>query len=156
MPAVINISIEAGSSQSLIDAVDRAVASGITVVVAAGNNSGDACNYSPANAANAITVGATSKNDFIASFSNQGPCVDLMAPGEQIASAMDWDDTSLEWGSGTSMAAPHVAGAAALLLQKNPTATPEQIAAELVQTATMDSLAGVQPSTPNLILRTDR
>ena len=113
-PAVVNVSIGAGSSQFLMDAVNRAIDAGLTVVVAAGNSSGDACSYSPSNVANAITVGSSTMLDEVSGSSNQGACVDLMAPGQYIFSASNADDISYIYSNGTSMAAPHVTGAAAI------------------------------------------
>jgi subtilisin family serine protease len=153
-PAVINLSVAASSSQVLTDAVDRAIAAGITVVVAAGNNADDACNYSPANAVNAITVGATNSGDQQADFSNFGGCVDLMAPGDAIMSASSSDDTSLQYGSGTSMAAPYVAGAAALYLEKNPAADPASVTSTILQGSTGGLIGGLSFGTPNLLIRT--
>jgi aqualysin 1 len=153
-PAVINLSVAAGSSQALIDAVERAVAAGITVVVAAGNNTADACNYSPANAPSALTVGATNSGDQQAFFSNFGSCVDLMAPGDAIMSVSTSDDTSLQYGSGTSMAAPHVSGAAALYLEKNPAAAPAVVSSVVLQGATGGLIGALSAGTPNLLIRT--
>lgn len=138
MPAVINLSVAAGS----------------TVVAAAGNNASDACAYSPANAASAITVGATNTGDQMAEYSNQGSCVDLMAPGDAIMSAATIDNTSLQYGSGTSMAAPHVAGAAALYLEKNPLAIPSAVTQALLQRANSGLIGGLTFGSPNLLLKT--
>lgn len=154
MPAVINLSVAAGSSAVLTEAVDRAVAAGSTVVAAAGNNASDACAYSPANAASAITVGATNTGDQMAEYSNQGSCVDLMAPGDAIMSAATIDNTSLQYGSGTSMAAPHVAGAGALYLEKNPLAIPSAVTQALLQRANSGLIGGLTFGFPNLLLKT--
>jgi subtilisin family serine protease len=153
-PAVINLSVAASSSQVLTDAVDRAIAAGITVVVAAGNNAADACNFSPANATAAITVGATNSGDQQADFSNFGSCVDLMAPGDAIMSASSSDDTSLQYGSGTSMAAPYVAGTAALYLEKDPAADPATVTSTILQGSTGGLIGGLGLGTPNLLIRT--
>ncbi|MSY38944.1 MAG: S8 family serine peptidase, partial [Actinobacteria bacterium] len=122
-PAVLNMSLGGGYSKTLNDAVVAAVADGITVVVAAGNSSVNACDSSPASEATAITVGATSSNDARASFSNYGSCVDLFAPGVNITSAGISGTTSASTFSGTSMASPHVAGAAAVYLGLRSSAT---------------------------------
>jgi subtilisin family serine protease len=110
VPAVMNLSLGGGISAELDRAVNRAIADGIVVAVAAGNNGLDACNYSPARVPNAITVGASTSSDARASFSNTGACVDLFAPGASITST--WLNGGTGTISGTSIAAPHVAGAA--------------------------------------------
>lgn len=128
VPMVINMSLGSiGVTQEFDQAINEAVAAEIVVVVAAGNNRGDSCNFSPAFVTNAITVGASDVSDQRALFSNYGACVDLYAPGVNILSSFIYDDNSGVTLSGTSMAAPHVAGAAALYLDKNPTWTPAQV-----------------------------
>jgi subtilisin family serine protease len=136
LPAVANVSVLTAASLAVDEAVDRLVASGVTVVVAAGNNADDACGYSPARTGTAITVAATTAQDLLASFSNDGPCVDLAAPGQDIASSFYSSDFGTMPASGTSMASPHVAGAAALELQSDPAATPSVIMLRLIQSAT--------------------
>ncbi len=131
-PAVANMSLGGGSSQAIDDAVDRMYNAGVPVVVAAGNgNMGGreqpACNYSPAGAPRAYTIGATTSSDAKASYSNYGDCVDLFAPGSSITSAWIGSNTATRTISGTSMASPHVAGAAALFLEYNSNATPQQV-----------------------------
>ena len=118
---VINMSLGGTKYDPMNDIVDQASAAGVVVVVAAGNDGVDACTQSPSSAVSAITVGATEQNDDIASFSNDGPCVDIYAPGRTILSTFTDGATAITL-SGTSMAAPHVAGAAAMYLQagKNP------------------------------------
>jgi len=141
--AVANMSLGGGYSAALNKAVASVVAQGITFVVAAGNENQDACNTSPASEPLAITVGATTvansgmstQKDQRASFSNFGKCLDIFAPGQLITAPWIGSTTALETISGTSMASPHVAGAAALLLSANNNLTPAQIASSLTSSA---------------------
>jgi subtilisin family serine protease len=131
-PAVANMSLGGGASTSLDTAVSNSIADGITYAVAAGNgNRGgraqDACGYSPARVAGALTIGATDSSDRKASWSNYGACVDWFAPGVSITSAWYTSDTATNTISGTSMATPHTAGVAAQYLQLNPSATPSAV-----------------------------
>merc|ERR1712066_38543 len=112
-------------------AIDAAVAAGVIMVVAGGNSDGDSCNYSPAFVPSAITVGSTDSLDARSSFSNYGRCTNLWAPGSNITSATHEDDTGAKTFSGTSMACPHVAGGAALILEYLPESTPQQVLARL-------------------------
>ncbi|WP_189335330.1 S8 family serine peptidase [Actinoplanes ianthinogenes] len=153
-PAVVNLSLGGDPSPVLEQAVTNTIADGITVVAAAGNDSGDACQHSPARVPAAVTVGATAQDDTLAWFSNRGPCVDLLGPGDGILSATTWSDTASTTMSGTSMATPHVAGAAALLLGREPTLTPAVVAARLTSSATPGVLKGVPGDTPNLLVST--
>ncbi|MDB4886273.1 MAG: Peptidase, (Subtilisin) subfamily [Gemmatimonadetes bacterium] len=152
LPAAANMSLGGGYSLALNQAVDRAAAAGVTFAIAAGNSTADACNSSPASATTGITVGATDNTDAFASFSNYGTCVHINAPGVNITSAWMGSNTATNTISGTSMATPHVAGAAALYLQANPTATPAQVRSALTANASPNKITGVPAGTPNLLL----
>lgn len=151
-PAVINMSLGSSSSQAVDAAVANAVAQGIPVIVAAGNSRGNACNESPAREPTAFTIGATDSNDTMASYSNYGTCVDLFAPGSAITSTWNSSVTATETISGTSMASPHAAGLAALVLQANPTATPAQVYSAILAAATTNRISRVGRGSPNLLL----
>ena len=151
-PAVANMSLGGGYSASINDAVARAVADGITMVVAAGNENSDACLTSPASAPGAITVAASTSTDYKASYSNYGACVDIFAPGSSIVSAGTSSASAVRTLSGTSMASPHVAGAAALVLANARSSTPSQVADKLRADATASVLLGVGSGTVNNLL----
>jgi len=151
LPAVVNMSLGGGASLAMDSAVRRLVASGVTVAVAAGNDNRDACLDSPGREPTALTVGATTTADARASYSNFGNCVDLFAPGSSITSAWLTSTTALASASGTSMATPHVAGVAALILQDNPGLSPSGVASALVANATKSIVTNAL-STGNMLL----
>ena len=145
------MSLGGGAYAPIDAAVERTVDAGISVVVAAGNDSEDACDSSPARAPGAITVAATDSDDYRAWFSNTGSCVDLFAPGVDVKSASNRSNTSTKVLSGTSMATPHVVGLAARYLQTHRAATPDQVTSALIAGATEDAVADAE-DTPNLLL----
>lgn len=151
-PAVANISLAAPASPALDAAVASAIAAGVTVVVAAGNSASDACETSPARLSSVIAVGATTSADALWSASSFGPCVALYAPGENVTSSFIGSDTDSLAMTGTSIAAPHVAGAAALWLSTDRTATPAEVKAQLVASATPDVLTGLGAGSTNRLL----
>ena len=151
-PAVANMSLGGGASAALDGAVQASIASGVTYTIAAGNANIDAGLTSPARVTQAITVGSTASNDTRSSFSNWGPALDLFAPGSSVSSASYTSDTGLVTMSGTSMAAPHAAGLAAMYLERNPSATPTQVRDALVNAATPGKVTGAGSGSPNLLL----
>lgn len=151
--SVANMSLGGGKSPSLDLAVNGAVDSGVVFAVAAGNDNRDACNYSPAAAELAITVGASTIADERAYFSNYGPCVDVFAPGLNILSVWRGSRYSTNTISGTSMASPHVAGLAAYFLsQTDGNVTPKQIKDKILELATPGILDKIPDDTPNLLI----
>lgn len=152
--SLINMSLGGGASTSLDAAVAKAVSNGISVIVAAGNENANACNYSPAREPSAITVGATTTSDARASYSNYGKCLDLFAPGSSITSNWYTSDFAFSILNGTSMAAPHVAGMTALLLESSPGITPAQVSDLIKTTATTSKVASAGVGSPNLLLYT--
>ena len=154
-PAVANMSLGGGKSRSLDTAVSNSIKRGVAYVVAAGNSGRDACNYSPSGVSSAITVGATSSTDSRPSWSNYGSCLDLFAPGVSITSSWIGVPTSVATISGTSMAAPHVAGAAALMLGDSPYYSPGDISSKLIEKSTKSVVKNAGSKSPNRLLFTD-
>lgn len=151
-PAVANMSLGGGKSQAVNDAVAEAVEGGVTFVVAAGNNNRDACSYSPASEKSAITVGSTTVQDKMSSFSNWGRCVDIFAPGSDIKSAWIGSDAATRTISGTSMASPHVAGVVAILLAKKPDSSPSEITKLMISSGTKNSISSIGRNSSNLLV----
>ncbi len=150
--AAANMSLGGGFSQAVNDAVNTAASKNLVMVVAAGNENQNACNVSPASAASAITVGSTTSSDARSSFSNYGSCVDIFAPGSSITSAWNTSDTATNTISGTSMATPHVVGAAVLRLAAG-NSTTSAVTSAIISSATTNVVSGVNGS-PNRLLYT--
>jgi subtilisin family serine protease len=155
-PAVANMSLGGtGSNATLENAVRASIADGVVYAIASGNSNSDACNFTPARTPEAITVNASTRSDARASFSNYGTCTDIFAPGEGITSAWSTSDTATNTISGTSMATPHVAGGAALILAANPALNPQQVANTMYTNATPNKITNPGAGSPNRLLYVD-
>ncbi|MFD3942583.1 S8 family serine peptidase [Streptomyces sp. NPDC058579] len=152
-PSVANMSLGGGADPALDEAVKKAIASGVTFGVAAGNESSDAGEGSPSRVQEAITVASSTEDDQQSSFSNFGSVVDLYAPGSEITSTWNDSDEGTKTISGTSMATPHVVGAAAVYLAAHQDATPDQVAEALVSGATPDKISNPTGGTANKLLK---
>ncbi|HEY0022284.1 MAG TPA: S8 family peptidase [Longimicrobium sp.] len=150
--SVANMSLGGAANYALDNAVQNSINSGVTYVIAAGNNNANACNYSPARVTDALIVGNTNSSDTRNSTSNYGLCLDLFAPGTGITSAWYGSDTGTTSMTGTSMAAPHVAGIAAMYLEYNPGALPVDVQYAIDQNGTWDVVSNKGNNSPNRIV----
>ncbi|MFH8610506.1 S8 family peptidase [Streptomyces sp. NPDC018029] len=152
-PSVANMSLGGGADEALDAAVQKAIDAGVTFAVAAGNESTDASQGSPARVKDAITVASSTKDDKQSDFSNYGSVVDIYAPGSDITSAWNTGDDATKTISGTSMATPHVVGAAAVYVAAHPDAKPADVAKALTDGATPDKISNPSEGTPNKLLK---
>merc|ERR1719220_2988897 len=141
-----------GVVAGMVDAVDAAVSAGVVVSVAAGNSNLDACNFSPAYVPSAITVGSIDSTDTRSYFSNYGTCVDIWGPGSAVTSAAHTSDTGTATFSGTSMACPHVSGAAALVLGADNSKNPQKVLSDLLNDAALNTISDLKTGDTNALL----
>ncbi|MFI9816599.1 S8 family serine peptidase [Saccharothrix variisporea] len=152
-PAVVNMSVYADDPTVGVDAIKGAIASGVQWSLITGNNGGNACDYGPGSRVETgVRVANATSSDSRAGDSNDGPCTDLFAPGSNIDSSVNTSDTAYGQKSGTSMAAPHVAGAMALRLGEQPSSSPADLKKWVVDNATTGKMTGIRTGTPNRLL----
>lgn len=151
--SIISMSLGGSKSKTLNDAVNKAVESGVLVVVSSGNSNTDACNFSPASADLAVSVGSTTRNDLRSYFSNYGKCMDILAPGSDILGASNLNDKTYTVKSGTSMACPHVAGVAAMLMEEHGCSNLDFIKSELTRLSVKNIIKDVPSNLNNLLLQ---
>lgn len=151
-PAVANLSLGGSPNEALDTAVRNSIASGVTYAVAAGGSASDAGDFSPARVVEALTIGASDARDCLASSTNRGGVVDMFAPGVDIVGPVSTDDGAVATFSGSSVSAPHVAGAAGIYLEDHPDASAADVSAALVDLSTKDRLCDVPAGTANRLL----
>ncbi|XP_006825313.1 aqualysin-1-like [Saccoglossus kowalevskii] len=155
MPGAANLSLGGGPSPAMDDATTRLTEAGYTTAVAAGNSNEDACDGSPSRESTSITVGATTDQDARSSFSNYGTCLEIFAPGSSVRSSYNTCDSCYATLSGTSMAAPHVCGVAAVLLSGDQCTDNTSCRTRIEADATEDVVSDPGIGSPNKLLYCD-